>query len=435
MIPLLRRHHTRIHWALTLLILLVLALNFLGGLWTGYHAHDAIQRFLGGKKDSTAVINAHYVHLDPRVVRLVGGGRDVDLSYLMPPPQNQGATNACGSFSLTEILYALRVQRGEKPLTYFSPWYHRYNVVGNSDAYTTMQQNIDAVYQPNGGMIYHWRQESPGQPSADEVAHADAKSAYYSVFSLGGNGTFDQIAYEIQTGHPVWILNTVRDGMESEQLYTDNAGNSHGSHFEVAVGVAGGYLKILNSWGNGYYYMSRYGIDTTTREAAIVSIGSSVVWPAAAPVVAPTAAPTVTTKPTPTATPRPRVTPRAGYIQVIPQALRSLPAASSSRGVVVRAGWRLKQGPKADTPHFAYLCLLTVRHCGWDLKANIRSAQHPSKEPLMKKTIRVLLYALAAALFALPSFAQAAPAARAGRTWEGSPVVVADGIAPVVRPI
>jgi len=318
MIRLVKRLHIPLLWIIVLALLLGNLNGALGTLLAQRVIHG-----LGARRDSVATIHAHALTIDPRLARTIGGGATVDLSNLFPPVQNQLNTNACSSFSLTAILYALRIERGETPATYFSPWYHRWNLVGNSDTYTTMDGAIRAVYAPSGGMVYHWRQEGPGRPSATEYAAATAKSAYYQVFSGGGTGTFDQIAYEVRTGHPVWLLSDVRDGMwylSPGNPYTDNQGpHVIGQHFEVVTGVYGDYLKVRNSWGagygqGGYWYLSRYGADTTTREAAIVTLGSSVVWPAPAPSAPlPTAVPTLTPRPvirpTPRPTPRPKATP------------------------------------------------------------------------------------------------------------------------------
>lgn len=337
---LVKRFHLPLLWVIVLALVLGNVSGALGTL--------AVQRVvhgLGGTKDTPAQIRAHFVRVDPARARLVGGGSTVDLSYLFGPVLDQGQTNACSSFSLTAILYALRIERGEVPATYFSPWYHRWNLVGNSDPYTTMDGAIRAVYAPNGGMVYHWRQESPGQPTASEYMHSDAKSAYYQIFSTGGAGTFDQIAYEIRTGHPVWMLNEIRDGMWTGQTWTDNAGGLHGSHFLVGVGVYGEYIKMRNSWGpgleqNGYFYMSRAGVDTTTLEAAVVSLGPTAVWPRVQPLPTPAPAPT----PRPTATPRPAPpAPRLALYRVLgDHALRTGPRLDAPQGRVVKRGWELR---------------------------------------------------------------------------------------------
>jgi len=348
----------RCHLPLLWLIVLALLIGNLNGV-VGTLVVQRVAHGLGGAKDTTAQLRAHFVRVDPARARLVGGGGNVDLSYLMPPPQNQGNSNACGSFSLSEILYALRIQRGETPSTYFSAWYHRFNTVGNSDSYTNMAQNVAAVYAPNGGMVYHWRQEYLGQPNQAEYTHADAKSAYYSVFSTGGAGTFDQIAYEVETGHPVWILSQIRDGMyyaSSSNPYSDNQGALHGAHFEVVTGVYGNWLKIEGSWGanygqGGYWYLSRYGADTTTLEAAVVSLGPGVVWPRVQPLPLPASTPRPIA-PAPTATPRPAVRPTPTRVVVAPvlplytltatHALRAGPRAGSALGRVLRRGWQIR---------------------------------------------------------------------------------------------
>jgi len=380
--PLIRRHHEKFLWLIVLALLTGNLNGVLGVLFVQKVVHG-----LGGRTDTTAQIRAHFVRVDPARARLVGGGGNVDLSYLMPPPQNQGNSNACGSFSLSEILYALRIQRGETPSTYFSPWYHRFNTVGASDSYTNMDQNVAAVYAPNGGMVYHWRQEYPGQPNQAAYTHADAKSAYYSVFSTGGAGTFDQIAYEVETGHPVWILSQIRDGMyyaSSSNPYSDNQGALHGAHFEVVTGVYGNWLKIEGSWGanygqGGYWYLSRYGADTTTLEAAVVSLGPGVVWPRVQPLptalpATPPPRPTVRLTPHPTAHPtaRPTTAPTARvYVVQATHALRAAPRADSALGRVVRRGWRLKAtGPV--TPHWVQAATLDHRGAGWMLRAWVR---------------------------------------------------------------
>jgi hypothetical protein len=341
----------RCHLPLLWLIVLALLIGNLNGV-VGTLVVQKVAHGLGGKKDTTAQIRTHFVRVDPARARLVGGGGNVDLSYLMPPPQNQGNSNACGSFSLSEILYALRIQRGETPSTYFSPWYHRFNTVGNSDSYTNMAQNVAAVYAPNGGMVYHWRQEYLGQPNQAEYTHADAKSAYYSVFSTGGAGTFDQIAYEVETGHPVWILSQIRDGMyyaSSSNPYSSNQGALHGAHFEVVTGVYGNWLKIEGSWGanygqGGYWYLSRYGADTTTLEAAVVSLGADVVWPRVQPLPAPRPVTPVSPPTSTPATPRPAPpAPRLALYRVLgDHALRAGPRLDAPLGRVARRGWELR---------------------------------------------------------------------------------------------
>jgi len=375
-------HHAKVLWLIVLALLTGNLNGVLGVLFAQKVVHG-----LGGRRDTTAQIRAHFVRVDPTRARLVGGGGNVDLSYLFGPVMDQGQTNACSSFSLTAILYALRIERGETPATYFSPWYHRFNLVGYNDSYTTMDGAIGAVYQPNGGMVYHWRQESLGQPTADEYRHADAKSAYYQVFSTGGAGTFDQIAYEVRTGHPVWLLSQINDGMEylsSSNPYTENSGATHGAHFEVVVGVYGAWLKVRNSWGanygqGGYWYLSRYGADTTTLEAAVVSLGPGVVWPRVqplptAPPAIPPPRPTVTLRPIPrpTGTPRPTAVPTARvYIVLSDHALRASPRVDSALGRVVRRGWRLKAtGPV--TPHWVQAATLDHRGAGWMLRAWVR---------------------------------------------------------------
>ena len=374
----------RCHLPLLWLIVLALLIGNLNGV-LGTLVVQRVAHGLGGRKDTTAQIRAHFVRVDPARARLVGGGGNVDLSYLMPPPQNQGNSNACGSFSLSEILYALRIQREETPSTYFSPWYHRFNTVGNSDSYTNMAQNVAAVYAPNGGMVYHWRQEYPGQPNQAEYTHADAKSAYYSVFSTGGAGTFDQIAYEVETGHPVWILSQIRDGMyyaSSSNPYSDNQGALHGAHFEVVTGVYGNWLKIEGSWGanygqGGYWYLSRYGADTTTLEAAVVSLGPGMVWPRVQPLPLPASTPRPIA-PAPTATPRPTVRPTPTRVVVAPvlplytltatHALRAGPRAGSALGRVLRRGWQIRATGR-QTPGWISGRTLDGKATGWIARA------------------------------------------------------------------
>jgi len=346
----------RCHLPLLWLIVLALLIGNLNGV-VGTLVAQRVAHGLGGAKDTTAQIRAHFVRVDPARARLVGGGGNVDLSYLFGPVLSQEQTNACSSFSLTAILYALRIERGETPATYFSPWYHRFNLVGYSDTYTTMDGAISAVYAPNGGMVYHYRQEYRGRPTPEEYLHADGKSAYYQIFSTGGAGTFNQIAYEVRTGHPVWLLSQVNDGMEylsSSNPYTDNSGAGHGAHFEVVVGVYGDWLKIRNSWGSaygqgGYWYLSRYGADTTTLEAAVVSLGPGVVWPRVQPLPAPRPV-TPASPPAPAPTARPTATPRpappaarlALYRVLSDHALRTGPRLDAPYGRVVRRGWELR---------------------------------------------------------------------------------------------
>jgi len=374
----------RCHLPLLWLIVLALLLGNLNGV-VGTLVAQRVAHGLGGAKDTTAQIRAHFVRVDPARARLVGGGGNVDLSYLFGPVLSQEQTNACSSFSLTAILYALRIERGETPATYFSPWYHRFNLVGYSDTYTTMDGAISAVYAPNGGMVYHYRQEYRGRPTPEEYLHADGKSAYYQIFSTGGAGTFNQIAYEVRTGHPVWLLSQVNDGMEylsSSNPYTDNSGAGHGAHFEVVVGVYGDWLKIRNSWGSaygqgGYWYLSRYGADTTTLEAAVVSLGADVVWPRVQPLPLPTSTPRPIA-PAPTATPRPTVRPTPTRVVVAPvlplytltatHALRAGPRAGSALGRVLRRGWQIRATGR-QTPGWISGRTLDGKATGWIARA------------------------------------------------------------------
>jgi len=376
-------HHNKLHWVVTL-ILIANLLGVFNGV-VGTLVAQRVAHGLGGAKDTTAQIRAHFVRVDPARARLVGGGGNVDLSYLFGPVLSQEQTNACSSFSLTAILYALRIERGETPATYFSPWYHRFNLVGYSDTYTTMDGAISAVYAPNGGMVYHYRQEYRGRPTPEEYLHADGKSAYYQIFSTGGAGTFNQIAYEVRTGHPVWLLSQVNDGMEylsSSNPYTDNSGAGHGAHFEVVVGVYGDWLKIRNSWGSaygqgGYWYLSRYGADTTTLEAAVVSLGADVVWPRVQPLPLPTSTPRPIA-PAPTATPRPAVRPTPTRVVVAPvlplytltatHALRAGPRAGSALGRVLRRGWQIRATGR-QTPGWISGRTLDGKATGWIARA------------------------------------------------------------------
>jgi len=374
----------RCHLPLLWLIVLALLLGNLNGV-LGTLVAQRVAHGLGGAKDTTAQIRAHFVRVDPARARLVGGGGNVDLSYLFGPVLSQEQTNACSSFSLTAILYALRIERGETPATYFSPWYHRFNLVGYSDTYTTMDGAISAVYAPNGGMVYHYRQEYRGRPTPEEYLHADGKSAYYQIFSTGGAGTFNQIAYEVRTGHPVWLLSQVNDGMEylsSSNPYTDNSGAGHGAHFEVVVGVYGDWLKIRNSWGSaygqgGYWYLSRYGADTTTLEAAVVSLGADVVWPRVQPLPLPTSTPrpiAPASRPTFASTARPTPVRSTLYTELVAHALRAAPDGHASRGRVIRAGWQVRALPAASTAAWLHGATLDGRSTGYLLRAWVRRA-------------------------------------------------------------
>lgn len=284
--------------------------------------------------------------------------------YLPPVVLDQGQTNACAAFAVTEARYMADVIRGGSPPDVFSGFYTYWWVTGGASVPTSIDSEAQSVH--DHGTTLWGNQPYFGAPSqvAINTAVEQGGSFHYLFYNFGGQSSVDAVKAEISTGHPVILLMIVNSDFQNAfggVGYTNNGGYFISYHAVIAYAYDGNNIYVRNTWG------ARYGnngnIMLTSTAVFNTVFGAVVIDPSPASAYMPKAKP------------KPKPKPKVQHLLVTRNTLfRRKPLLSTRTRYLVHKGSRLIYLGK-HTPNWLYAETLNKKHRGWVFKPNTRKVK------------------------------------------------------------